>query len=59
MMEETTKYTLEGAVSLMVSVIAYKVWRLRCDSSSKCCGDAVEIDLHNGGGGNGENDIPV
>jgi len=45
-----TTYTLEGACSVFVMVLGYKLYKLRCNSQSKCCGDNVEADFHNDGG---------
>lgn len=49
-MEDYTKYSLEGACSLFISVLAYRLYKMRCNSSSKCCGDNIEADFHNDGG---------
>ncbi len=46
-MEDYTKYTLEGACSLFITIVAYKLYRMRCNTSSKCCGDNIQTDLHN------------
>jgi hypothetical protein len=51
-MEDYTKYTLEGACSLFITIVAYKIYKMRCNTSSKCCGDRFESDLHNDGTGN-------
>ena len=51
-MEDYTKYTLEGAISIFITILAYKLYRLRCNTSSKCCGDSLQTDLHNDGNGN-------
>jgi len=49
-MEDYTKYSLEGACSLFITVLAYRLYRMRCNTSSKCCGDKLEADFHNDGG---------
>ncbi len=49
-MEDYTKYTLESASAVLISVIAYRLYRMRCNTSSKCCGDRFEADFHNSGG---------
>lgn len=49
-MVDYTKYSLEGACSMFIIIIAYKVYRLRCNTTSKCCGDNIQADLHNDGG---------
>ena len=48
-MIDYTKYTLEGASAFLIIIIAYKIYRMRCNTSSKCCGENFEIDLHNDG----------
>ena len=48
-MIDYTKYTLEGAGAFLIIVIAYKLYRMRCNTVSRCCGDAFEVDLHNDG----------
>ncbi len=57
-MEDYTKYTLESACALFISVLAYRLYRMRCNTSSKCCGDNVEADFHNSGGRSIEIDNP-
>jgi len=43
------EYTLEGCLSFCIMVVAYKLYRMRCDTKAKCCDDNVEIELHNVG----------
>lgn len=54
-MYDYTKYTLEGSCALLISIVAYKLYRLRCNTSSKCCGERFETDLHN----DGQNNIAI
>ena len=49
-MEETTRYTLEGACSIFITVIAWRLYKLKCKSSSNCCDDNIKMDLENNGG---------
>ncbi len=51
-MIDYTKYTLEGASAFLIIIIAYKIYKMRCNTSSKCCGDSFEVDLHNDGARN-------
>jgi|TARA_R110000744_G_scaffold136807_1_gene246930 hypothetical protein len=51
-MIDYTKYTLEGASAFLIIIIAYKLYKMRCNTISKCCGENFEIDLHNDGGQN-------
>ncbi len=41
--------TMEGACSLFLGVLAYKLYRMRIATHSGCCGDKVTIDTHNEG----------
>jgi hypothetical protein len=50
-MEDYTKYTLEGALSFFIVVLAYRVYKLKCKTSSNCCDDNIRVDLENDGGG--------
>ena len=38
-----TQYTIEGTGSLVLAVIAYKIYKLRIATSSSCCGDHIKI----------------
>lgn len=46
-----TTYSLEGACALFITIVAYKLYKLRCNTSSKCCGENIEADFHNDGQG--------
>tara|TARA_R110000803_G_scaffold32664_5_gene71811 strand:- start:2159 stop:2362 length:204 start_codon:yes stop_codon:yes gene_type:complete len=48
-MIEYTKYTLEGASAFLIVVVAYKIYRMRCNTTSKCCKESFNVDLHNDG----------
>ena len=41
--------TLEGAFSLLIFVIAYKIYRARISTHSGCCGDRLIVDTENPG----------
>ena len=41
--------SLEGSCALLLSVIAYKLYRAQIRTHSGCCGGAVEIDTTNVG----------
>ena len=41
--------TLEGAFSLLIFVIAYKIYRARISTHSGCCGDRLIVDTENAG----------
>ena len=45
------QYTLEGAFCVLILAIANKIYKMRCDSSSNCCGDALQVQTHNSGEG--------
>ena len=44
--------TLESACALLLVAIAYKIYRVRCASKSKCCGDHVSFESENPGADN-------
>lgn len=48
-LSSTTKYTLEGACSIFITVIAWRLYKLKCKSSSNCCDDNIKMDLENNG----------
>ena len=48
-MIEYTKYTLEGASAFLIVVVSYKIYRMRCNTTSKCCKESFNVDLHNDG----------
>ena len=59
--EDMVTLTLEGSISLMLIVIAYKIYRMKIQSHSGCCLDkgglnGITIDTQNSGVSN-ENDI--
>lgn len=41
--------TVEGAVSLLLLVFAYKVYRMKVQTHSGCCGDKFVVDTSNPG----------
>lgn len=49
-MEDYTKYTLEGSVSFLIMIMAWRMYKLKCKTSSNCCDDNIQIDLENSGG---------
>lgn len=38
-----TQYTIEGAGSLVLAVIAFKIYKLRVATSSSCCGEHFQV----------------
>lgn len=42
-------YTLEGAGTMLLVVIAYKIYKLRIASESDCCGHALRVKTSNRG----------
>lgn len=40
---DLTQYTIEGALSLLMCVLAFKIYRLRIATSSRCFGGNVEV----------------
>ena len=53
-MTDYSTYTVEAAFALLIMAVAHKVFKMRCDSSSQCCGDTVAVRLHNEGDGQGD-----
>jgi len=53
-MTDYSAYTLEGACALLIVAVAHKVYKMRCDSSSKCCGEQLAVRLHNEGEAQGD-----
>tara|TARA_B100000780_G_scaffold72071_1_gene48245 strand:- start:329 stop:490 length:162 start_codon:yes stop_codon:yes gene_type:complete len=49
-MEDTTKYTLEGAGSFFIMILAWRLYKLKCKTHSDCCDDNIQLDLENQGG---------
>ena len=41
---------LKSAGGLFICVVSYKLYKLKCRSHSRCCGDQIEVDLENTGG---------
>jgi len=42
-------YTLESAATLLLVVLAYKVYKLRVATESDCCGHAFKVKTSNRG----------
>ena len=38
-----SQYTIQGALSCLLMVVAYKLYRLRISTSSSCCGEHVNV----------------
>ncbi len=45
---------LEGCGSLLLIVIAYKIYRMKINTHSGCCGDKFIVDTQNAGHNNTE-----
>ena len=41
--------TLEGSLSVMIFVFAYKLYRMKIETHSGCCGDRFVLDTSNEG----------
>lgn len=55
-MTDYSTYTIEAAFAMLIMAIAYKVHKMRCDSSSRCCGESINFTSHNSGEGHYEHD---
>ena len=53
-MTDYSTYTVEASCAILIMAIAHKVYKMRCDSSSKCCGETVSMRLHNEGEAQGD-----
>lgn len=47
--EDARALTLESSCALLLAVLAFKIYRLKCDSHSRCCGDHADVELSNPG----------
>ncbi len=47
--DQVTTYTLEGALSVLLAAIAYKIYRMRIRSDSHCCGERFHVSTSNRG----------
>ena len=50
MTTDILEYGLEGAGTILLLVIAYKIYRMKIHTHSGCCGDKLIIDTQNSGG---------
>ncbi len=48
-MADYSQYSIEAACAVLICAIAHKIYKMRCDSSSKCCGETVSMRMHNEG----------
>jgi len=55
-MTDYSTYTIEAAFAMLIVAIAHKVYKMRCDSSSRCCGENINFSSHNSGEGHYELD---
>lgn len=53
-MTDYSTYTLEGACAVLIVAVAHKIYKMRCDSSSRCCGESINFSSHNSGEGHYE-----
>jgi len=50
-MEDYTRYSLEGACSFFIMILAYRMYKMKCRTSSNCCDEHITADFENQGGG--------
>jgi len=43
-------YGIEGSFTILILVIAYKIYRMKITTHSGCCGERIIIDTQNSGG---------
>lgn len=53
-MTDYSSYTVEAAFAVLIMAISHKIYKMRCDSSSKCCGESISIRAHNEGEAQGD-----
>ena len=46
---QITELTLESATAFLLVVVAWKIYKLKCHSESRCCGDALHFSGDNPG----------
>ena len=56
-MTDYSQYSIEAAVALLIVAVAHKVYKMRCDSSSHCCGESLAVRMHNEGDGQGHYEL--
>jgi len=56
-MTDYSQYTIEAAFAILIMAVAHKVYRMRCDSSSHCCGESLAVRMHNEGDGQGHYEL--
>lgn len=54
---DVTTYTIEGAASLLMVAIAYKIYKMRAATESNCCDGIVRIKTVSRG--DSENDLEL
>ncbi len=48
-MTDYSTYTIEAAFAILIMAVAHKIYKMRCDSSSHCCGESLAVRMHNEG----------
>ena len=48
--EEVSLYTLEGATAVLLLVVAFKIYKIKCHSACRLCGDGLVLEGENPGG---------
>jgi len=56
-MTDYSTYTVEAAFAILIMALAHKVYKMRCDSSSHCCGESLAVRMHNEGDGQGDYEL--
>lgn len=56
-MTDYSSYTYEAAFAIFIMAVSHKVYKMRCDSSSNCCGETVAVRLHNEGEAQGRYEL--
>ena len=50
MTTDILEYGIEGSFTILILVIAYKIYKMKITTHSGCCGEKIVIDTQNSGG---------
>lgn len=49
MATEILDYGIEGSITILILVIAYKIYKMKITTHSGCCGERFVVDTQNSG----------
>ena len=47
--DEATTYTYEAGLAAVLFAIALKIYKMKCGTHSRCCGEGLEVTTNNPG----------